>query len=428
MFDPTKSENERLIAKWKPLLEHKSLPEIGDYHRKAVTARLLENQEQENKKRGNASLLTEGAPTNQTANVAGYDPVLISMIRRSMPNLIAYDVCGVQPLQQPTGLIFSLRAKYGTDIAAGEEAFYNEADSAFSGTGTQAGTDPTDDGTLTAGGTMATADGEVLGSGESGDGAFGEMSLDIDRVNVTVGTRALKAEYSIELAQDLKSLHGLDAETELANILSNEILSEINREIIRKIYLISTVSNTPVFDMNVDAKGRWQGEQFKGLFFQLEKENNQIAKDTRRGKGNIVICSSNVASALMMAGVLDTNTTLNAKLNVDDTGNTYAGSIGGRIKVYIDPYAAIDYIVTGFKGSNAYDAGMFYCPYVPLQMVRAVDPGTFQPKIGFKTRYGLVHNPFGMAEVSGQPGNTDLFDGTAASKNYYYRKFKITNL
>jgi len=490
MFDPNKSENERLIAKWKPLLEHKSLPPIDDYHKKAITAKLLENQEQENRRRGSDSLLTEAAgpvSTNTVSNFASYDPVLISMIRRAMPNLIAYDLCGVQALNQPNGLIFSLRAKYGnqrnatnpgTDVppAPGTETFYNEVASEHSAggrtnsvtydQGTENNPDGHPDGTYyaDADGTAVldsngdpipyaspafnpfsadgsgdfyaahpytTEEGERLGT-ENND-AFNEMSMDIDRINVTVGTRALKAEYSVELAQDLKAMHGLDAETELANILSNEILAEINREIIRKIYLISKAgaqnTNTPgIFDMNIDSRGRWQGEQFKGIFFQLEREANQLAKETRRGRGNIVLCSSNVASALMMAGVLDTNNSLTAKLNVDDTGNTYAGTIGGRVKVYIDPYAVSEYMVLGYKGTNAYEAGMFYCPYVPLQMVRAVDPNSFQPKIGFKTRYGLVHNPFALTEEEASNDSPLARDFSGNTKNLYYRSFRVTNL
>lgn len=475
MFDPNKSENERLISKWKPLLEHKSLPSIEDYHKKAITARLLENQEQENRRRGSDSLLTEAAgpaSTNTVSNFASYDPVLISMIRRAMPNLIAYDLCGVQALNQPNGLIFSLRAKYGKkrnneDPAAidGKETFYDEVDSAHSaggrvntveedGTTYYANADGTpvldsegnkivyaspafnpfsEDGSgdFYAAHPYTTEEGEALGT-EAG-GAFNEMSMDIDRINVTVGTRALKAEYSVELAQDLKAMHGLDAETELANILSNEILAEINREIIRKIYLISKPgalnTNTPgIFDMNVDSKGRWMGEQFKGVFYQLEREANALAKDTRRGRGNIVLCSSNVASALMMAGVLETNTSVSAKLNVDDTGNTYAGTIGGRVKVYIDPYAVSEYMVLGYKGTNAYEAGMFYCPYVPLQMVRAVDPNSFQPKIGFKTRYGLVHNPFAITEEEASNDSPLARDFSGNTKNLYYRSFRVVNL
>lgn len=475
MFDPNKSENERLISKWKPLLEHKSLPSIEDYHKKAITARLLENQEQENRRRGSDSLLTEAAgpaSTNTVSNFASYDPVLISMIRRAMPNLIAYDLCGVQALNQPNGLIFSLRAKYGKkrnneDPTAidGKETFYDEVDSAHSaggrintvdegGTTYYANADGTpvldsegnkivyasptfnpfsEDGSgdFYAAHPYTTEEGEALGT--EGGGDFNEMSMDIDRINVTVGTRALKAEYSVELAQDLKAMHGLDAETELANILSNEILAEINREIIRKIYLISkpgaTNTNTPgIFDMNVDSKGRWMGEQFKGVFYQLEREANALAKDTRRGRGNIVLCSSNVASALMMAGVLETNTSVSAKLNVDDTGNTYAGTIGGRVKVYIDPYAVSEYMVLGYKGTNAYEAGMFYCPYVPLQMVRAVDPNSFQPKIGFKTRYGLVHNPFAITEEEASNDNPLARDFSGNTKNLYYRSFRVVNL
>jgi hypothetical protein len=363
--------------------------------------------------------------------VAGYDPVLISLVRRSMPNLIAYDIAGVQPMTGPTGLIFAMRSKYGT-ANSNNEAFYNEADTDYSGAGTHT-TDGTGSGSTNTVGSpasantgtaMSTTTAEALGTT---GGQFAEMAFSIEKVAVEAKSRALKAEYTTELAQDLKAVHGLDAETELANILSSEILVEINREVVRTIYnsAVSGAANTSavgVFDLDVDANGRWSVEKFKGLMFQIEREANQIAKDTRRGKGNIVICSSDVASALQMAGVLDYTPALNSNaLNVDDTGNTFAGVLNGRFRVYIDPYAANNYLVVGYKGSSSFDAGIFYCPYVPLQMVRAIGEDSFQPKIGFKTRYGMVANPFAQ-------GSSQGLGALTANTNKYYRRVLVRNL
>jgi hypothetical protein len=386
------------------------------------------------------SLLSEASPTNDAGTggfsglsgnaaagpVAGYDPILISLVRRAVPNLIAYDICGVQPMTGPTGLIFAMRARYGTQ--GGAEALFNEADTGFAGTGTHANTLPNANSALITTGTgLDTGDAEALGDGQGAD--YAEMAFSIEKVTVSAKTRALKAEYTTELAQDLKAVHGLDAETELANILQTEILTEINREVVRTIYGTSVVGaqNTAasgVFDLDVDANGRWSVEKFKGLMFQIEQEANAIAKGTRRGKGNIVICSSDVASALQMAGVLDYTPALNSNsLEVDDTGNTFAGVLNGRFRVYVDPFAGGNYLVVGYKGSSAFDAGLFYCPYVPLQMVRAVGENSFQPKIGFKTRYGMVANPFAQGDVSSQG-----LGSLAAGVNKYYRKVRVTNL
>ena len=428
--------SESLQKKWEGVLDHPDLPAIKDPYRKAVTAVILENQAVEMQKSG--QMLQETAPANSAGTggfgggaaaggpVAGFDPILISLVRRSLPNLIAYDVCGFQPMTGPTGLIFAMRSSYSTsNVTAGAtEAFFNEANTGFGGiSGAQttlavgASTANTFVGNAAACTALATATAEDL--------TFQEMAFSIEKVTVTAKTRALKAEYSIELAQDLKAVHGLDAETELANILSAEILAEINREVVRTIYGTAktgcAVGTTAVgkFDLDTDSNGRWMVEKVKGLAFQIEREANTIAKTTRRGKGNVMICSSDVASALAMAGILDYNSALQSQVNltVDDTGNTFAGTLFGRIKVYIDPYAptsaSSEYAVVGYKGSNAYDAGLFYCPYVPLQMVRAVDTNNFQPKIGFKTRYGLVANPF--AEGTSQ-GNGAL---NVLSNNYY---------
>jgi hypothetical protein len=446
--------SEGLQKKWDSVLNHPDLPQITDPYRKAVTAVILENQATEMQKSG--QILNEIAPTNSLGGtgfsggsaaggpVAGFDPILISLVRRSLPNLIAYDVCGVQPMTGPTGLIFAMRSTLSTqNVTAGAvEAFYNEANTFFSGTNDGAQTDITmtantaegSGNTFTGvapGTAMATSVAEALGDGSGPD--FNEMAFSIEKVTVTAKTRALKAEYSMELAQDLKAVHGLDAETELANILSSEILAEINREVVRTIYKVAKVgaqvgtTTRGTFNLDTDSNGRWMVEKIKGLAFQIEREANTIAKTTRRGKGNILICSSDVASAFAMAGILDYQSALQGQvsLTVDDTGNTYAGTMFGRIKVYIDPYfpagATSEFAVIGYKGSNAYDAGMFYCPYVPLQMVRAVDTGTFQPKIGFKTRYGLVANPF--AE-----GTSQGLGALNAMSNVYYRGFKIANL
>ena len=479
-------QSEHLQEKWAPLLNYEGLDAIKDSHKRAVTATLLENQErflrEQQSFQESGSFLTE-APTNSVGNtgyqsggdqsVAGFDPVLISLIRRSMPNLVAYDLAGVQPMNGPTGLIFAMRSKYRTQ--GGAEAFFNEADTTFSatdassGTGeigsgyvsgsegsavglgtTGAGSNASNPGLLspdsaatqkqyTVGQGMDTEDAEALGSGEYNH--FNEMAFSIEKVTVTAKSRALKAEYSLELAQDLKAIHGLNAEAELANILSTEILAEINREVIRTIYNVAesgaqaNVATPGTFDLDVDSNGRWSVEKFKGLIFQIERDANAIAQRTRRGKGNMILCSADVASALTMAGVLDYTPALNANLNVDDTGNTFAGVLQGKYRVYIDPYAANltaangtpgnQYYVVGYKGTSPYDAGLFYCPYVPLQMVRSVGENTFQPKIGFKTRYGMVHNPF--ANTGAAAGLVDD-NGILRGQNRYYRRVTVKNL
>ena len=474
-------QSEHLVEKWKPLLEYEGLDKIEDNHKRSVTAVLLENQEkflrESSAFQESGSLLNEAAPTNSAGSnpagfsgnatasgpVAGFDPVLISLIRRSMPNLVAYDLAGVQPMSGPTGLIFAMRSRY--EKQTGDEAFYKEANTAFSGmnadydntsgfgntsvgfgTTNQTGTNPsvlnpTSSATSTdynVGQGMETSEAEALGT--SGSAAFNQMAFSIEKVTVTARSRALKAEYSLELAQDLKAIHGLNAEAELANILSTEILAEINREVIRTIYKTAeqgAVSNTAtagIFDLDIDSNGRWSVEKFKGLLFQIERDANAIAQRTRRGKGNIILCSADVASALTMAGVLDYTPALNANLNVDDTGNTFAGVLQGKYRVYIDPYAAnLDvsgntqtnngnqYYVVGYKGSSPYDAGLFYCPYVPLQMVRAVGENSFQPKIGFKTRYGMVENPFSQGTTQGLGTLTE-------NANRYYRRVAVKNL
>jgi len=434
--------SETYEKKWQPVLEHPDLPKIQDSYRRAVTATILENQERAQKE--DNAFLSEAAPTNSSAGTANWDPILISLVRRAMPNLIAYDIAGVQPMTGPTGLIFAMRSRYTN--ASGSEALFNEADSDFSARnaaadsttgqepGGHAGTNPavlndSPAGSFTKGTAMATATAEALG--DAGANAFAEMSFSIEKATVTAKSRALKAEYTMELAQDLKAIHGLDAESELANILSAEILSEINREVVRTVYINAkpgaqtNTTTAGIFDLDTDSNGRWSVERFKGLMFQLEREANVIAQQTRRGKGNMIICSSDVASALQMAGVLDYAPALNNNLSVDDTGNTFAGVLNGRFKVYIDPYSANatakQYFVVGYKGTSPYDAGLFYCPYVPLQMVRAVGQDTFQPKIGFKTRYGLVANPF--AEAAGSVST----DG-AANANQYYRRVQVANL
>jgi hypothetical protein len=443
--------SEDLEKKWATVLDHENLPAIKDKHRRAVTAIMLENQVKA--VREEQKMLMEAAPLNATGGgltgsatatgpMAGYDPILISLVRRSLPNLIAYDVCGVQPMTGPTGLIFAMRSNYANATNRLGEAFYDEANTGFTGDGTaqtaislaadtSLGNQNVFASTVTTGAGISTATAEGLGS--SGGQAFSEMGFSIEKVTVTAKTRALKAEYSLELAQDLKAVHGLDAETELSNILSAEVLSEINREVIRTIYTVSKVgcqvgtTTKGTFDLDVDSNGRWMVEKIKGLGYQIEREANAIAKQTRRGKGNIVICSSDVASAFALAGVLDYAGALkdNVNLNVDDTGNTFAGTLLGRYKVYIDPYfpavQTSEFAVVGYKGQNPFDAGIFYCPYVPLQMVRAIDTATFQPKIGFKTRYGLVANPFAEGLTQGS--------GALTSKaNMYYRAFKISNI
>ena len=437
-----------LIEKWSPVLNEGSAGAITDHHRKAVTAAILENQERAMAESRSAEMgfMTEAAPAGaNTGSIGTWDPILISLVRRAMPNLIAYDVCGVQPMNGPTGLIFAMKARYGSGATGSREALFGEAETQFSGD--SAGTHDSDnvsgfsgiadsatpDGTLddnrlTALGAsgMPTADAEALGS--SGGSTFKEMGFTIEKQSVTAVSRALKAEYSLELAQDLKAIHGLDAETELANILSTEILAEINREVIRTINsqaktgaLQANVAKSGVFDLSSDADGRWSAEKFKGLTVQIDRECNVIAKETRRGKGNVLICSSDVATALAAAGTLDYSPAMSNNLQVDDTGNTFAGVLNGRIKVYIDPYAQTDYCTVGYKGQNAYDSGVFYCPYVPLQMVKAVGEDTFQPKIGFKTRYGMASNPY----VGGTPTSNGL---AAAKSNQYYRIFRVDNI
>ncbi len=471
-------QSEHLVEKWKPLLDHDG--GIEDAHRRSVTAVLLENQEKflkEEQAFASGQNLMEAVPTNHgnvagaqggfgTAGTnalgnAGFDPVLISLIRRSMPNLVAYDLAGVQPMSGPTGLIFAMRSRYST--MAGTETFYDEVDTTFSGNNASDGATLTRDfadlnagiGTVTQNGTnpavlnptatatstdynvgqgMPTGDSENLGAAGA---QFNEMAFSIEKVTVTAKSRALKAEYSLELAQDLKAIHGLNAEAELANILSTEILAEINREVIRTIYktaeqgAVANTSSAGIFDLDIDSNGRWSVEKFKGLLFQIERDANAIAQRTRRGKGNIILTSADVASALTMAGVLDYTPALNANLNVDDTGNTFAGTINGKYRVYIDPYSANltaanaangnQYYVVGYKGSSPYDAGLFYCPYVPLQMVRAVGENTFQPKIGFKTRYGMVSNPFAEGKTAG-------YGRLRVNSNRYYRRVAVKNL
>jgi len=436
-------KTEHLQEKWAPVLEHNDLPEINDSYRKAVTTVILENQEKAlNEDRG---FLGEAAPVNATgSSVDNWDPILISLVRRAMPNLIAYDIAGVQPMTGPTGLIFAMRSRYKTQ--AGTEAMFDEAESAFSGAAANANipgsagtssngeTNPAvlndgSPGAFTADGGMTTATAEALG--DAANNAFAEMAFSIEKQTVEAKSRALKAEYTMELAQDLKAIHGLDAETELANILSSEILAEINREVVRTIYVTAKpgaqtdTATAGIFDMDVDSNGRWSVEKFKGLMFQVERDANAIAQQTRRGKGNMIICSSDVASALQMAGVLDYTPALNNNLNVDDAGNTFAGVLNGRYKVYIDPYsangAAKQYYTVGYKGTSPYDAGLFYCPYVPLQMVRAVGENNFQPKIGFKTRYGLTANPFAG-------GTTARLGALTANDNVYYRRVQVTNI
>ena len=456
---------EYLQEKWAPILNHEGLGGIQDAHKRMVTAVLLENQERI--LREEREFLSE-APTNATGSsgatagfsagasspTAGFDPVLISLIRRAMPNLVAYDLAGVQPMNGPTGLIFAMRSRYTNQ--SGTEALFDEANTSFSNSGistsnsyvagssgasagfgtAQSGSNPgilnpnANTTNYSVGQGMNTEYAEELGAGQS----FNEMAFSIEKVTVTAKSRALKAEYSLELAQDLKAIHGLNAEAELANILSTEILAEINREVIRTIYKVAekgaqtNVANAGVFDLDVDSNGRWSVEKFKGLIFQIERDANRIAQRTRRGKGNMILCSADVASALTMAGVLDYTPALNANLNVDDTGNTFAGVLAGKYRVYIDPYSAnstadgSQYYVVGYKGSSPYDAGLFYCPYVPLQMVRAVGENTFQPKIGFKTRYGIVSNPFASAAGGADTGKL------LADDNRYYQRVRVLNL
>ena len=427
--------NNELMEKWAPVLGHDALPGIKDSHRAAVTATLLENTEKALKE-GSAyspsGFLAEtpanaagGGSVASGGNVDNYDPILISLVRRAMPNLIAYDIAGVQPMTGPTGLIFAMRSQYTAD---GSEAFFDEADTSYAGAGTH--TNLLGEGSEATGTGMTTTAAEALGDGNGTE--FAEMSFQIDKVSVTAQSRALKAEYTTELAQDLKAIHGLDAETELANMLSAELLAEINREVVRTVYTSAKagaqegVANAGTFDLDVDANGRWSVEKFKGLMFHIEREANKIAKETRRGKGNIIICSSDVASALQMAGVLDYTPALNSNnLNPDDTGNTFVGVLNGRFRVYIDPYAGANYLVVGYKGANAFDAGLFYCPYVPLQMVRAVGENSFQSKLGFKTRYGMVANPFATGKLA---ANAQATGAIGTGDNVYYRRSIIANL
>ena len=441
--------SENLQEKWQPVLAHPDLPEIKDNYKKAVTSIILENQEKAMKE--DNAFLSEAAPTNSGfggSNMQAYDPILISLVRRAMPNLIAYDVASVQPMTGPTGLIFAMKSRFASQ--GGTEALFNEPDSGFSNddaagdlnSTAMTGTNPAvlndaspgtyitggaDYGSTTGGG-MTTAEAEALGDASAN--SFAEMAFSIEKSTVTAKSRALKAEYTMELAQDLKAIHGLDAETELSNILSAEILADINREVIRTIYVSAkkgasiNTTTAGIFDLDTDSNGRWSVEKFKGLMFQIERDANVIAQETRRGKGNLIITSSDVASALQMAGVLDYAPALNNNLQVDDTGNTFAGVLNGRYRVYIDPYAANNaakqYYVVGYKGTSPYDAGIFYCPYVPLQMVRAVGENTFQPKIGFKTRYGVAQNPFATSDA------TDIIAG--ANDNTYYRRVQVANL
>ena len=436
---------EHLQEKWQPVLQHPDLPEIKDAYKRAVTTVILENQERSMQE--DRSFLAEAAPTNATgSNVDNWDPILISLIRRAMPNLIAYDICGVQPMSGPTGLIFAMKSHYQSQT--GTEALVNEADTDFAGTGTHASSDVLEDtSSYTTGAGMTTAAAEALG--DATNNAFAEMAFSIEKATVTAKSRALKAEYTMELAQDLKAIHGLDAETELANILSSEILAEINREVVRTIYVNSkqgaaqNTTTSGIFDLDTDSNGRWSVEKFKGLMFSIERDANVIARDTRRGKGNIILCSADVASALSMAGLLDYTSGLSDSLTVDSTGNTFAGTLNGRFKVYVDPYtnmgvpytgsgaSEFQYYVVGYKGSSPYDAGLFYCPYVPLQMVRAVGENSFQPKIGFKTRYGMQVNPFAI-QIPGDPGSAQslaaLNGAGARDSNVYYRRVQIANL
>ena len=446
-------QTEHLQEKWQPVLEHPDLPKIEDSYKRAVTTLILENQEKALKE--DRSFLSEAVPVNAMGGgqMDTWDPILISLVRRAMPNLIAYDVCGVQPMTGPTGLIFAMRSSFLSQDGA--EALVDESMPGKTGASNQnlAGTigggdvgatetnpavlnDSPSAGTYTSATGMTTAQAEALG--DSSTNAFAQMAFSIEKSTVTAVTRALKAEYSMELAQDLKAIHGLDAETELANILSSEILAEINREVVRSLYVTAVkgaqvnTTTAGIFDLDTDSNGRWSVEKFKGLMFAVERDANAIGQQTRRGKGNMVICSADVASALQMAGVLDYTPALNNNLNVDDTSTTFAGVMNGRYKVYVDPYsanvAASQYYVVGYKGTSPYDAGFFYCPYVPLQMVRAVGENTFQPKIGFKTRYGLAANPFAAsgAVAAGDTVNSDA--SLDANTNAWYRRVKVTNL
>jgi len=423
--------SENYQEKWGKILDHPDLPQIKDSYKRAVTAVLLENQEKSLREERQALFETPANNISATDGIQKYDPILIGLVRRAMPNLMAYDICGVQPMTGPTGLIFAMRSMYGTErnnTSTRNEALFNEANTSFSGGFTNAtGNNPVS-------GTYLTGNAIPTGSMEA-KSEYAEMSFSIDKTTVTAKSRALKAEYTVELAQDLKAIHGLDAEAELSNILSQEFMFEINREIVRTLYKVAKLGSPATatagtFDLDIDSNGRWSVERFKGLLFNIERDANHIAQDTRRGKGNFIVCSADVASALAMSGVLDYAPSLSTNLNVDDTGNTFAGVLNGRFRVYIDPYSANlgasnQFYMVGYKGSSPYDAGMFYCPYVPLQMVRAIDPNSFQPKIGFKTRYGLIANPY----VTSANGLSDS-DGDAftANRNQYYRLSKVVNL
>ena len=439
-------QTEHLQEKWQPVLDHPDLPPITDTYKRAVTTLILENQEKA--LREDRSFLSEAAPTVSTGGQFDtWDPILISLVRRAMPNLIAYDVCGVQPMTGPTGLIFAMRSTYSS--MDGAEALVDEADTGVSSddaagdltSSAMTGSNPailndSPAGTYLSPTGMTTAQGETLG--DTTTNAFAEMAFSIEKSTVTAVSRALKAEYTMELAQDLKAVHGLDAETELANILSSEILAEINREVIRSLYITAVkgaqvnTTTAGIFDLDTDSNGRWSVEKFKGLMFAIERDANAIGQQTRRGKGNMVICSADVASALQMAGVLDYTPALNNNLNVDDTSTTFAGVMNGRFKVYVDPYAANvtakQYYVLGYKGTSPYDAGFFYCPYVPLQMVRAVGENTFQPKIGFKTRYGMAANPFAAANAVAAADTVNTDASLEANTNAWYRRVQVTNL
>jgi hypothetical protein len=442
-------QTEHLQEKWQPVLDHADLPEIKDSYKRAVTTIILENQEKA--LREDRGFLTETAPVNSMGGgqMDTWDPILISLVRRAMPNLIAYDVCGVQPMTGPTGLIFAMRSSFTSQDGAEalmDESMPDISNQNAAGTigGGDVGATETNPAVLndSPAGTYVSATGmtrsQAEALGDSATNAFAEMAFSIEKSTVTAVSRALKAEYTMELAQDLKAIHGLDAETELSNILSTEILAEINREVIRSLYVTAVkgaavnTTTAGIFDLDTDSNGRWSVEKFKGLMFQIERDANAIGQQTRRGKGNMIICSADVASALQMAGVLDYTPALNNSLNVDDTANTFAGTMNGRYKVYVDPYsanvAASQYYVVGYKGTSPYDAGFFYCPYVPLQMVRAVGESSFQPKIGFKTRYGMAANPFAAAGAVAAGDTVNADASLDANTNAWYRRVKVTNL
>ena len=429
--------SENIQQKWSAILDHPDLPQIKDNYKRQVTAVLLENQEKSLREERQALFETPANNINATSGIDKYDPILIGLVRRAMPNLMAYDICGVQPMTGPTGLIFAMRSIYKdvrNDTTNRVEALFNEANTSFSGSIPGTGSNPAHAGTNPVSGTYTTGNAISTASMEAAS-QFNEMSFSIDKTTVTAKSRALKAEYTVELAQDLKAIHGLDAEAELSNILSQEFMFEINREVVRTIYTVAkngspATATAGTFDLDIDSNGRWSVERFKGLLFNIERDANHIAQDTRRGKGNFIVCSADVASALAMSGVLDYTPALSTNLNVDDTGNTFAGVLNGRFRVYIDPYSANlgasnQFYMVGYKGTSPYDAGMFYCPYVPLQMVRAIDPNSFQPKIGFKTRYGLIANPYVTSSDSLSDSDGSTF---TSNRNQYYRKTKVLNL